>query len=210
MKNIITLLLIISSFSVYSQIEVSPMVGYFFGGRSQFYEGDIKIQDNIDYGIHLAFEMGAHSGAELSYTTSPSVAEWRPSFNYSEDFPARDFNMNTHIFLLGGYKGMELANDQVIGFVNFKGGAILYHPSEGNISDVWRFLISAGGGIKYFINDKIGLRIQANMYMPLYFNGAGIYCGIGSGGSNCGASLNGTAVIFQGDITGGLIFKLGY
>jgi len=212
LKRLLSVLLVILSLSSFAQIEVSPMVGYFFGGSTNFYEGSIKIKDNINYGLHLGFDMGHHNGIEFSYSLSPTIAQWRPSFNYNDILPARDFNLNTHTFLLGGLKGIPLANDNMIGFGGFKLGAIMYHPTNSNqvnISDVWRFMVGINAGIKFFINDIVGLRIQGNMYMPLYFNGGGFYCGIGSGGSNCGASVNSTVVIFEGDLSAGLIFKLG-
>ena len=210
MKRFLLSLLIVSSFSVFAQVEISPYAGYFFGGKSDFYEGSLKINDNMNYGAHLSFNMGGGVGAELSYSLSASSAKWNPSFQYIDRFPAQEFDINTHVFLLGGYKEIELANERVLGFMNLKGGAILYSPQNSNIQDVWRFLIGIGGGVKIFFNDVVGIRLQGNMYLPMYFNGGGIYCGIGTGGSNCGASVGGTVVIFEGDLTAGLIFKLGY
>ena len=212
MKKIFLILFIITSLTSIAQIEVSPMAGYFFGGRTNFYEGSIKIKDNINYGLHLGFDMGRNSGIELSYAMSPSVAQWRPNFSFSEALPAKDFDLDTHVFLIGGLKGLPLSNEKMVVFGGFKLGAVLYHPrnsNQYNINDLWRFLIGINAGIKIFITEKVGLRFQGNMYMPMYFNGGGMYCGIGSGGSNCGASVNGTVLIFQGDLSAGLIFKLG-
>lgn len=207
MKKILILLFALFSVGAFAQLEVSPMVGYFFGGKTNFYEGSLKIKDNINYGVHLGFDAGGHSGGEFSYSVSISEAQWRPSFNYIDQLPATDFDIQTHVFLLGGFKGIELSGSQLIGFGTFKAGAIYYNAA--NVDDVWRFLVNLGGGLKYYINDRVGLKFQANMYLPMYFNGGGFYCGIGSGGSNCGASVNSTVVIFQGDLTAGLIFKLG-
>jgi len=207
MKYLIIALFSLLSFGVFAQFEISPMVGYFFGGKTNFYEGNLKIKDNINYGIHIGYDAGSHSGGEFSYAVSMSQAQWRPGFNYADRFPPTDFDIQTHIFLLGGVKGIELSSSQLIGFGTFKAGAIYYNANS--VEDVWRFLVGIGGGLKYYINDRVGLKFQANMYLPVYFNGGGIYCGIGSGGSNCGASLNSTVVIFEGDLTAGMIFKLG-
>lgn len=207
MKKILILLFALFSIGAFAQLEISPTVGYFFGGKTNFYEGSLKIKDNINYGVHLGYDAGGYSGGEFSYAVSISEAQWRPNLSYIDRLPAKDFDIQTHIFLLGGFKGIELSGPQLIGFGTFKAGAIYYNAS--NVDDVWRFLVSLGGGLKYFINDRVGLKFQANMYLPMYFNGGGFYCGIGSGGSNCGASVNSTVVIFQGDLTAGLIFKLG-
>lgn len=207
MKKIFVIILSILSFGAFAQLEISPMVGYFFGGKTNFYEGSLRIKDNINYGVHLGFDAGGHSGGEFSYAVSMSEAQWRPSFNYEDELPETNFDVQTHIFLLGGVKGIELSSSQLIGFGTFKAGAIYYNAKS--VEDVWRFLVGIGGGLKYYINDRIGLKFQANMYLPVYFNGGGIYCGIGSSGSSCGASLNSTVVIFEGDLSAGMIFKLG-
>ncbi|NPD46030.1 MULTISPECIES: hypothetical protein [unclassified Lentimicrobium] len=209
MKKLILIALLFTGLSTYSQVELSPMVGYFFGGKSNFYEGSLKIKDNINYGLHLGFDAGGHSMLELSYAVSSSDAQWRPNFSYIDLLPSREFDIQTHMFLIGGTKGVELSNPQLIGFGTFKAGAVYYNATNGDITDVWRFMINLGAGIKYYFTDKVGIKFQGNMYMPMYFNGGGIYCGIGSGGSNCGASVSSTVVIFQGDLTAGLIFKLG-
>jgi len=208
MKKILFSIFLISSLYSFAQIEVSPMVGYFFGGRTNFYEGSLKIKDNVNYGLYLGYDTDNHTGLELSYAMSSSVAQWRPSFAFSEDLPSRDFDMNTHVFLLGGIKSVPFS-EKVVGFGGLKAGAILYHPREVQINDVWRFLVAVNAGVKIFLTEKVGIRLQGNLYMPMYFNGAGMYCGIGSGGSSCGASVNSTIVIFEGDLTAGLIFKLG-
>jgi len=207
-KLLFVILLSFSSLFTYAQIEISPVAGYFFGGRTDFYEGSLRIKDNINYGIHMGFGMGKGSGIELSYAMNPSTAQWRPSFSFTTKLPARDFHLVTHIFLLGGIQEKAL-NKNIKGFGGFKAGAILYHPSELQINDVWRFLIGVNAGIKISLSDRIGIRLQGNMYMPMYFNGGRFYCGMGSGGSNCGASVNSTLVIFEGDLSAGLIFKLG-
>jgi len=45
--------------------------------------------------------------------------------------------------------------------------------------------------MKIYINDRIGVRLQGRMLMPMYFAGIGFYAGIGTGGTSSGLSLNG-------------------
>lgn len=207
MKKLFVIIFTVFSLGAFAQLQLSPMIGYFFGGKTNFYEGSLRLKNNINYGLHLGFDSGGHSGGEFSYALNMSEAQWRPSLNYMDQLPATDFDVQTHIFLLGGFRGIELSSSQLIGFATFKAGAIYYNAK--NVKDVWRFLISLGGGLKYFFNEKVGIKLQANMYLPFYFYGGGIYCGIGSNGSNCGASLNSTIVVFEGDLTAGMIFKFG-
>jgi len=191
----------------FSQLEISPTAGYFFGGKVNFYEGSLKLNDNADFGINLAFEVDEGSFIELSYVGSKSSAYWRP-YNYMPNYPSQDFDINSNYFLIGGVHQVPMGSQNVFGFGTFKLGAGYFNSLDNSISDTWRFSIGMGLGIKYFFTEKVGIRLSGNMYMPLYFNGVGAYVGIGTGGTSSGLSLNSTAVIIQGDFSGGLIFVL--
>jgi hypothetical protein len=84
-------------------------------------------------------------------------------------------------------------------------GTSWIHPKEGNANDEWMFIFNAALGLKYFFSDRIGIRIQARLLLPMIFNGGGFYFGYGSGG----AYVSSTTPIVQGDFTGGLIIALG-
>jgi hypothetical protein len=74
------------------------------------------------------------------------------------------------------------------------------------MDDVWRFAIGIGAGMKVMFTERIGIRLQGRLLMPMYFAGVGFYAGIGTGGASSGLSLNTGSVIFQGDFQGGLVF----
>ena len=101
-----------------------------------------------------------------------------------------------------------MGSQNVFGFATLKAGLGYFNSLKNSISDVWRFSVGMGLGVKVFFTDRIGIRLSGNMYMPLYFNGVGAYVGVGSGGTSSGLSINSTAVIIQGDFSGGLIFVL--
>jgi len=44
-------------------------------------------------------------------------------------------------------------------------------------SDTWRFAMTFGGGAKIFFSDKLGIRLQARLMVPVFFSGAGMYVG---------------------------------
>lgn len=69
--------------------------------------------------------------------------------------------------------------------------------------------MTAGLGIKYFFTDVIGIKAQARLLLPLYFNGIGFGCGIGTGGASCGGGAGFGSEIVQGDFTGGVVLRIG-
>jgi len=202
--------LLITFFSIgnaYSQIEITPFGGYFFSTNINFYQGQLKIYDGGSYGGHLGFHTTETNIIEFTYVGNRTTARWKPYSGFY-DYTSQEFSLNSNYFLIGTVQDVPL-NGNATGFGSLKVGAGYFNALENNIADIWRFSVSFGLGTKIFFSDLVGLRFQANMHMPLYFNGVGAYCGIGGGGSNCGLSMNSTAAVLQGDISAGLIFKLG-
>ena len=66
--------------------------------------------------------------------------------------------------------------------------------------------ISLAGGVKIKASERVGLRLQARLLMPLYY--AGTYFTFGTGGS--GVSMAGGIKGVQGDFTAALVINLRY
>ena len=49
------LVMLIAAFSFGQTIEITPMVGYQFGGKVNFIQGDLKVQDNMNYGGIISY-----------------------------------------------------------------------------------------------------------------------------------------------------------
>ncbi len=60
------------------------------------------------------------------------------------------------------------------------------------------------GGVKIYLSEKLGLRLQGRLLMPLYVSGGGFYVGTGGAGVSVGAGVP----ILQGDLSAGLIIVI--
>jgi hypothetical protein len=207
MKKILLVLLISLSTQLFGQInyvDIIPTYGYHFGGRAYFYEGDIKVADNATYGITLSVPVGWNSTGEFSWSRSDSKMNFYPK---RPDYYPDEADVASNYFLIGGMK--ELGEGPFKGFGGISLGMAWFDFKDASVSDIFRFSVSLGGGAKYMITDRIGLRVQGRFLIPIYFAGGGLYCGIGGGGSGCGVSVGGGSTIFQGDISGGIIIRIG-
>lgn len=205
LRLVLFVIIIFLSNKGYSQIEITPYGGYFFSSNINFYQGQLKIYDGAGYGGHFGIHTTESNLVEFTYVGNVTTAKWRPYSGYY-DYPSNEFSLASHYFLLGSVQEVPL-NGNVFGFGSVKVGAGYFVP-ENDMASIWRFAVSFGLGAKIFFTERIGLRFQGNMHLPLYFNGVGAYCGIGSGGSNCGVSVSSTSAILQGDLSVGLIFRL--
>jgi hypothetical protein len=98
----------------------------------------------------------------------------------------------------------QINKGQAVPFAGITLGALYSNPQTNEIEDIWKFAMTGQIGIKYYINDKIGIRVHAGMLVPIQWGGFGVY--FGSGGS--GAGVTAGSAILQGEIGGGLILCL--
>jgi len=187
-------------------IEIMPFAGYMFGGSINFYEGKLKITDGADYGVSLLFPVRDVVDIEVSYTGMRSEAQFTAYSNYPA-FSDEQTGVHTNYFQIGALKKLKLNNPDIMPFGSFSLGATLFALDAYN--DTWRFSVTLGGGVKFMFSDHVGLMVRGRLMMPMSFGGVGGYCGIGTGGSGCGLSLNSYATLLQGDFSGGLVFKMG-
>jgi hypothetical protein len=110
---------------------------------------------------------------------------------------------------IGSVREVLLDNEAVRPYGTFTLGASWIHPKETNAQDEWLFSVTAGVGLKYFFTERVGIRLQARLILPMVFSGAGFYFGFGTGGASSGVGVSSTVPLVQGDFTGGLIIALG-
>lgn len=202
MKSSLLLFALSIGFFAHAQnnaIEIQPYVGFQFGNTLHANEGQLKTRDGLDWGGTLNFEVRPGVYLELMYSNMKTSMRLDQYFG-----PTRpSFDATIQYFHIGGLA--EKSIGQVTPFGLFTLGAVDYNPDLPNYSNETQFSIAFGGGIKYFVTDNIGIRLQARGLMPLHFAGFGLFCG--SGGCSGGAYTS--SYTFAGDLTAGLILRLG-
>jgi len=211
-KFIIILLVGLLSFSfnsvkaqIENQFEISPFIGCQLGGRVKFYEGDFKMQNAMNYGLSINYIVQQNHRIEVSYSLMKTTASLRSYYSYSGDPFSWDGNINVHYILIGSHSELPIG-ERLILFGGASVGLSILDVYEPGVTDFWRFGLGITGGLKIPISDRIGIRLQGRLLMPMYFAGVGFYAGIGTGGSSSGLSMNAGVIAFQGDFQGGLIF----
>ncbi len=206
MKKIKLLLVAISFPSLlFAQgIEIVPFAGYMFGGSINYYEGKLKIDNGLDYGVSLLVPVHDFLDVELNYSRMDSKASFQPNFGYS-DFPYAETNISTNYIQVGGISKFYSQSTKLTPFGSMSLGATWFSPNDNSFKDVWRFSVALGLGVKVMFSERIGIMLRGRMLMPMYFGGVGMY--VGTGGS--GVGVNSVVAPLQGDFHGGLIIKIG-
>ncbi len=207
MKKIKLLLVaIIFPAMLFSQggVEIVPFAGYMFGGSVNYYEGKLKIDNGVNYGVSVLVPMHQLLDIEINYTRMDSKASFSKYAGYPllED---KETTMATNYIQIGGISKFYSQNTKVTPFGSLSIGATWFSPTDGSFQDVWRFSAALGLGVKIMFSDRIGIMLRGRLLMPMYFGGVGMYAG--TGGS--GVSVNSVVAPLQGDFNGGLIIKIG-
>ena len=212
-KNIPALLgLCIFAFATQSAvaqyIEISPTYGYQFGTRVNYPLGYVKMQDGDFFGITLGTEVADQTMLELSYVNQGSELLLRD--RDFAPFESRLADLAVDIIQIGGTYYFQEGKVQPFG-----GGAMglaIYSPKnenrdliDFNLDNSTRFVFSFKAGVLLMVSQRIGLKFQGDLLIPVRWGG--VYVGGGTGGVSGGVSLGSTTVV--GAVSGGLVFRLG-
>lgn len=192
-------------------VEIVPFAGYMFGGSMKFYEGKLKVQDGLDYGISVLLPVKSLVDVEFNYTRLDSKATWTPYTQYAASFPKAEASLATNYFQLGIISKFYESDGKVEPFGSFSLGATWFAPSGSDTltntsyDDSWAFSITAGLGVKIMFSERIGMILRGRLMMPMHFSGTSFYFGTGG----AGLSLNSIVSPWQGDFNAGLIIRVG-
>jgi hypothetical protein len=201
---VLTIILLSCSFSVQTSAQEKPQIfalaGYLTNGSMTVAAGTLKFDDNVSYGLGIDIPMDRYTQAEISWTMSPSRAYLEAYPGTNVEFTGTDLYI--HTFQAGVVLEPKKQKARPFGLISV--GASLFSPTDSKYSDQWLFSFALGGGLKVDLSDRIGIRLQARLIVPVQLAGGGVYFGTGGAGVSVGAYSS----IAQGDFSGGLYIRL--
>jgi len=206
-KLYIGMLLIMTTISMqdlYAQaIEINGFYGWQLAGTVKLYDGEFMLESAPNYGGKLSVGLSSTTHFEVSYMRSDTEGRFKP-YNIGIE-PGNVYQVSSNYIQLGGLQEVDLGKIRPFGTLAL--GTVIWAPKEVS-GTKWQFAFSLGAGFKIWLSDNIGLRAQGSMMMPMVYNGAGFGCGIGTGGSSCGANVYTRITPFQGEFSGGIILRI--
>lgn len=194
----ITILLVSTPQLRAQKVELSPFVGYETGANIYSQYGDLHIGDGMDWGGSLDVGMGGGRYGEFSYSHMASYLDLESGIN-SE----RLCDLAIDYYSLGILQEVR-PDSKATPYGLFTLGIVNYRPTSSDISSENKMHVSLAGGVKIKTSERIGIRLQARLLMPLYY--AGTYFTAGTGGA--GVSMGGGIKGVQGDFTAALVINL--
>lgn len=185
----------------YSQtFEITPFSGYTF--QTGF---------DITGGGRATLNGNANFGLMVGYTTGNDVTEFEFSYTHfgtnavaSSDYLVEDVTSraNLNFYLLGINRLLQL-NPKTTFFGGVKLGLGDMTFSEGNNMDRSRFTAGVQSGIKHYVSNRVGLRFQANLLLPIVNDGGSMWWN-----PNTGTNISGWSPIVPFSLNVGFIYRI--
>lgn len=197
--SIVIAFLMVSWSQVNAQkIELSPFIGYETGAKISSNLGTLHISDGMALGGSIDVGMGGGRYGEFSYSHMGTALDLKGGLTNE-----RLCDLAVDYYSLGVLQEIKPdAKATPYGLLTL--GIVNYRPTTGDFSSENRMHISFAGGVKIRASERVGIRLQARLLMPLYY--AGTYFSVGTGGTGYGISGGIQAV--QGDFTAALVLRL--
>jgi opacity protein-like surface antigen len=191
---VLTTVLLLPTAAMAGEFEITPFLGYQFGGDvTTFYQGeyhDVNINSSGNWGLVLSLGLSPMTQIELLYSTQDTEADadrFEDSLGLRIDY--------WQVSMLWNFD----PDSQIQPYVVFGIGGTWLRPD--GFSSLSRFSGNFGGGAKIFFSDNIGLRLEGRFY-GTYINSTTSYCDP----FWCYGYNNS---LYQFDVSAGLIIRFG-
>lgn len=177
-------------------ITIEAFGGWLWTGKAG-YNNNIKVDDKSNYGVRGGVSPSSDLLVEFEWNHTETTLYWFSAISGDE---TEDATLN--YYLLGINR--QMGEGPAVPYGLFNLGVMNLKGTNTNFNENF-FTAGLGGGLKYYMNDRLGIRLQARLLLPMQFAGLGLGCGTGG----CGGGVSTYTTTIQGDFTGGVILKLG-
>lgn len=156
--------------------------------------GSMDLNDSGFWALELDVNVQPYTQLILLYDRQDTQITFNPDFGTKQTLG----DVAVEYWHIGGLRGVPQGN--IMPFGSFTLGATRMNYKNSTLSDDWHFSMILGGGAKIYMNERLGIRLQARL--PFTFTNT--FWGVGCGGGGCGTTIGGTGV-GQLDFSGGLM-----
>jgi hypothetical protein len=210
MKKLLFFLLfgVSSSLLVAQNVRLNGYAGYVFDDKvsefvtpNNYFEGEVK--GGFLWGIGLEYLFDENTGLELLYMRQDTKA---PIAYWDNGEQSREFDLAVNWIMLGGVQYLT-ENPKIHPYMGGMLGVALLDLSNSitGSKNSTKFAWGIRGGAVFWANEKLGIKLQANLMSAVQGVGGSFY--FGTGGS--GVGISSYSSLLQFGLGGGLTIKIG-
>ena len=180
-----------------SGIEITPTVGYRFGGTVNSDQGLFSASDNIAWGGTIGYRVKSDGLVELVYSRQSTTITFDP------DTAAKVTIGDAAIEYIQIGGALEFGhNENTKPYFALTVGGTHFAPKADGFGDEWRFSFGGALGVKTYLNQHIGLRAQARLWMSTLSSDSDFWCSLPGG---CVITASNSVFFTQGEFSGGVM-----
>lgn len=181
-----------------SGIEITPTVGYRFGGTVNSDGGQFAASNDVAWGGTIGYRVKPDGLVELVYSRQPTTIKF--SSDTAGSFTVGDAAIE-YIQIGGALEFGHNPNTKPY-FALTVGGTHLAPEASGHNSE-WLFSFGGALGLKTYLSQHIGLRAQARLWMSTLSADTEFWCTLPGA---CVIHASNGVFFAQGELSGGVIF----
>jgi hypothetical protein len=179
--------------------EITGVAGYqvatptFDGVSANGVSTYVTMAASPSYGVMLSRLLRPGFRSELSWRFEPTHLTVAPAYGSSSQT-----DLAMHYFTAAA--SFERGTERVKGYGLIGMGAMLAHPDSPSLyGDEWFFSFAFALGLKLWLNEHFGIRLESRLEVPVRFSSGGLWCINGA----CAVALSDGHAIAQFDFVGG-------
>jgi len=166
--------------------EITPFAGYTWGGQfsDSMTNANLNVKETNNYGIMLDINQDPQSQIELYFSNQST--QLHASQGVFTGHPL--FNLDIQYYHIGGtYSPSDPG--KIRGFLAGSLGATHMVPQGPGLDSLTKFSLSLGGGVKLYVTDHIGFRLEGRWFGTLFDGSGSAFCANGACAINVQGSL---------------------
>ncbi|TFG45630.1 MAG: hypothetical protein E4H41_04585 [Gemmatimonadales bacterium] len=181
-----------------SGIEITPSIGYRFGGTIDNDDGKFSANDNLAWGGTLGYRVKRDGLVELVYSRQSTTVRFKPDTGAAVTIG----DAAIEYLQLGG--ALEFGDDpNTKPFFALTIGGTHFAPENPDLVGEWVFSFGAALGLKTYLSQHVGLRAQARLWMSTLSSNTQFWCSLPGG---CVIHASSGVFFTQGELSGGVMF----
>lgn len=160
--------------SEFKRFEITPFVGYAFGGEFEDPSDDSERDLDEATSLGVIVDIAADRWRHYEFLFADLGTEVRG---------AEKFDMDVQYLHLGGTVSYQDAK-RVVPYFGLTIGATRFSPNRAGLDDETKFSFSAGGGVRVPVTEHFGVRFDARAFVTVLDSDENIFCEA-SGDATC-------------------------
>jgi len=198
LMSALPLLLAAAPLAAQAGLEITPTVGYRFGGTVESDAGLFAANSNVAWGGTIGYRVKPDGLVELVYSRQSTSITFDPDTSGKVTIG----DAAIEYIQLGG--ALEFGhNPNTKPYFAMTVGGTHFAPQNSGLGSDWRFSFGFALGMKTYLSQHVGLRAQARLWMSTLSSDTQFWCTLPGG---CVIHASNGVFFTQGELSGGMIF----